>query len=101
MKTLNVIATIEHKHKGLPRFVCVPMSEVDPWKLSRTTTVEVNMNGVEIGRRSLKRWDDRGCWWLNLAESACRKANVRTGDRVKLSLKVAADDLPAELALLI
>jgi len=52
-QTLNLTSMIEHKHEGLPRFVCVPMSKVDPWKLKGTTTVEVNMNGVDIGRRSL------------------------------------------------
>ena len=101
MKTLNVTTTIEHKHKGLPRFVCVPMSKVDPWKLQGTTTVEVTMNGVNVGRRSLKRWDDRGCWWMDLADAACRKANVETGDRAKLSLKIASEELPKELAQLI
>jgi hypothetical protein len=101
MKTLNVTSTIEHKHEDLPRFVCIPMSKVDPWKLQGTTTVEVTMNGVNIGRRSLKRWDDRGCWWMDLADAVCRKANVGTGDRAKLSLKIASEELPKELAQLI
>ena len=101
MKTLNIASTIEHKHEGLPRFVCIPMAKVDPWKLQRTTTVEVTMNGVNIGRRSLKRWDDRGCWWMDLADAVCRKAKVETGDRAKLSLKIASEELPAELSHLI
>ncbi len=42
MEILKVTSTIEHKHQGLPRFVCIPMSKVDPWKLQGTTTVEVN-----------------------------------------------------------
>ena len=99
--TLNVTSVIEHKHKGLPRFVRIPMSQVDPWKLQGTTTVEVTMNGVDIGRRSLKRWNDRNCWWMDLADAVCRKASVETGDRVKLSLKIASEELPAELAQLI
>jgi hypothetical protein len=59
------------------------------------------MNGVDVGRRSLKRWDDRGCWLIDLADAVCRKANVEMGDRVKLSLRIAAEELPAELAHLI
>ena len=59
------------------------------------------MNGVNIGRRSLKRWDDRDCWFMDLAEAVCRKANVETGDRVKLSLRIASEELPAGLAQLI
>jgi hypothetical protein len=101
MKTLNVTSTIEHKQEGLPRFVCVPKSKVDPWKLQDTTTVEVMINGVNIGRRSLKRWDDRGCWWMDLSDVVCRTADVETGDRVKLSLKIASEELPEELAQLI
>jgi uncharacterized protein YdeI (YjbR/CyaY-like superfamily) len=50
---------------------------------------------------SLKRWDDRGCWWMDLADAVCRKANVETGDRVALILKIASQELPAELAQLI
>jgi len=94
-------STIEHKHKGLPRFVCLPMSQVDRWKLQGTTTVEVTVNGVDIGRRSLKRWDDRACWWMDLGEAVCRKATVETGDRVPLNLRIASEELPAELAHLI
>ena len=101
MKTLKVTSIIEHKHEGLPRFVRIPMSKVDPWKLQGTTTVELTMNGVNVGRRSLKRWDDRGCWWMDLADAVCRKANVGTGDRVDLILRIASEELPAELARLI
>ncbi len=101
MITVNVTSTIEHKHKGLPRFVCIPKARVDPWKLQGTTTVEASMNGVNIGRRSLKRWDDRNCWWMDLAEAVCRKANVETGDQVRLSLRIASEELPEELADLI
>jgi hypothetical protein len=97
MKTLNITSTVEHKHQGLPRFICVQMVKVDPWKLQRTTTVEVTMNGVDIGRRSLKRWDDRNCWWMDLSNEACRKARVETGDRVQLSLKLTSEELPEEL----
>ena len=79
----------------------MPTSKVDPWKLQGTTTVEVTMNGVNVGRRSLKRWDDRGCWFIDLADAVCRKANVETGDRVKLSLKIGSEELPEELAQLI
>ena len=59
------------------------------------------MNGVNVGRRSLKCWDDRGCWFIDLADAVCRKANVETGDRVKLSLKIGSEELPEELAQLI
>ena len=101
MKTLDFTSTIEHKHEGLPRFVCVPMAKVDPWKLHGTTTVEVTMNGVNIGRRSLKRWDDRNCWWMDLSNEVCRKASVGTSDQADFILRTASEELPPELAKLI
>ena len=101
MKVLKATSVIEHKHEGLPRFVCIPIAQVDPWKLQGTTTVEVTINGVNIGRRSLKRWDGRDCWWMDLSNESCRQANIETGDRVRLSLKIASDELPAELARLL
>jgi hypothetical protein len=101
MKSLNVISTIEHKHEGLPRFVCIPMKKVDPLGLNGTTTVDLTINGIGVGRRSLKRWDDRNCWWMDLSNDVCRKANIETGDVVKLSLTIASDELPPELAALI
>jgi hypothetical protein len=97
MKTLQVTSTIEHKHEGLPRFVCIPMAKVNPWKLQGTTIVEVKVNGVDIGRRSLKRWDDRNCWWMDLSNETCGNAKVETGDRVSLSLRIASEELPDEL----
>jgi len=101
MKTLKAISIIEHKHEGLPRFVCIPMARVDPWKLQGTTTVELTINGVNVGRRSLKRWEDRNCWWMDLSNDVCDRAGVETGDRVELSLRIASGNLPAELGQLI
>jgi hypothetical protein len=56
-KSLKVTATVEGKYEQFPRFVCIPLASVSPWKLEGTTTIECTINGVEIGRRSLKRWD--------------------------------------------
>lgn len=101
MKTLNVTAIVEHKHAGLPRFVCIPMAKADSLKLTGTTTIELTVNRVATGRRSLKRWDDRNCWWMDLPDALCRKVNVDTGDRVKLGLRIAPEELPEELARLL
>ena len=100
-ESLEVTTVVEHKHEGLPRFLCIPLDKVTPWKLDATTTVEGTINGVDIGRRSLKRWDDRCCWFMDLPEPLCRKAQIDTGDRVDLNLRVASEELPEELAQLI
>src|SRR5262249_18868959 len=101
MKALKVTSVIEHKHHGLPRFVCIPMSIIDGWKLQHTTTVEVTINGANVGRRSLKRWADRGCWWMDLSYEVCQKAGIDTGDEVQITLKLASAKLPKELSELI
>jgi hypothetical protein len=43
-ESLKVTTLIEHKQEGLPRFVCIPLDEVAPWKLDATTTVEGTIN---------------------------------------------------------
>jgi len=100
-KPLVITAQVERKYEQFPRFVCIPLAKVAPWKLDSTTTVEGTINGVDIGRRSLKRWDDRKCWWIDLPEPLCQKARIETGDKVKLSLRIASETLPKELLELI
>jgi hypothetical protein len=101
-RTLEVNTVVEHKHEGLPRFVCIDVDTIAPWKLDITTTmVEGTLNGVDIGRCSPKGWDDRVCWWMDLPEQLCRKAKFDTGDQVTLSLRIASEGLPEELAKLI
>jgi hypothetical protein len=96
-KPLTLTSTVERKYAQFPRFVCIPLAKVAPWKLEATTTVEGTINGVDIGRRSLKRWDDRKCWWIDLPEPLCKKAGIETGDKVELNLRIASEDLPKEL----
>ena len=100
-ESVEVTTVVEHKHEGLPRFVCIPLDKVAAWNLDATTTVEGTINGVDIGRRSLKRWDDRRSWFMDLPEPLCRKAKIDTGDSVEVNLRVASQELPPELARLI
>jgi uncharacterized protein YdeI (YjbR/CyaY-like superfamily) len=39
--------------------------------------------------------------WMDLPDTLCRKANIDADDRVKLSLRIASEKLPVELARLI
>lgn len=88
---------IQRKDPRLPRFVVIPAQLLTPWSLSGTTVTEANLNGTEIGRRTLKPWDaDR--WFVELSEPICRLVGVETGDRVRVSLRLASTGLPAELA---
>jgi len=66
------------------------------WKLAQTTVVDGTLNGHELGRRSLKKWDERR-WFIDLPQPLCGRAKVDTGSRIQLVLQIATDKLPAEL----
>jgi hypothetical protein len=97
MKPIRVTSTVIRHHPQLSRLVTIPIAKVGPWKLTGTTIVEGTINGTSLGRRSLKRWDERKCWWIDLPEPLCKKANLDTGDEVKLVINLASEDLPEEL----
>lgn len=101
LPTLRVKTVVERHHPGLPRLVTIPLTTVAKWGLEHTTTIEGTLNGTAIGRRSIKRWDDRKCWWIDLPDPLCRKARVEVGDRVNVELRVADVTLPDELAALL
>ncbi|MGQ0642143.1 MAG: YdeI/OmpD-associated family protein [Gemmatimonadaceae bacterium] len=99
--TLRVKTVVERHHPGLPRLVTIALATVAKWGLTETTTIEGTINGTPLGRRSIKRWDDRKCWWIDLPEPLCRKAGVDVGDMVQLELRLADEALPDELATLL
>jgi hypothetical protein len=98
--SIHVDAIIERKDPRLPRFIVVPDGAVKPWKLAETTTVTGLINGHELGRRSLKKWDEER-WFIELPQPLCQGAGVDTGDRVELAIRMASGKLPDELATLI
>lgn len=100
VSVVNLLCEVERKDRRLPRFMVVPARLLDGWKLDGTTVVEAPVNGVAVGRRSLRKWDDDR-WFLELAQPICDRASVDTGDRVNLSLRLASDELPEELASLL
>jgi Bacteriocin-protection, YdeI or OmpD-Associated/Domain of unknown function (DUF1905) len=96
-KEITITSTVTRHNPQFSRLVTIPLDVVAPWKLSGTTVVEGTINGNEIGRRSLKRWDDRNCWWIDLPEPLCKKAKLETGDKVTLKIRLASENLPEEL----
>jgi hypothetical protein len=96
-KQINVVTKVIRHNPQFSRLVTIPLNAIEPWKLRGTTTVEGTINGAELGRRSLKRWDERNCWWMDLPEPLCKKAKLEIGDEVKLILRLASEDLPEEL----
>lgn len=96
-KQIKVVTKVIRHNPQFSRLITIPLEEIEPWKLSGTTTVEGTINGVDLGRRSLKRWDERNCWWIDLPEQFCKKARLETGDEVTLTIRLASEDLPEEL----
>jgi hypothetical protein len=101
MKEITVTTKVIRHNPQFSRLVTIPLEKIAPWKLDSTTTVEGMINETELGRRSLKRWDERQCWWIDLPEPLCKKAKLETGDSVELTIRLASEDLPAELEQLI
>lgn len=97
MKEITVTTKVIRHNPQFSRLVTIPLEKIAPWKLDGTTTVVGMINETELGRRSLKRWDERECWWIDLPEPLCKKAKLETGDSVKLTIRLASEDLPAEL----
>jgi hypothetical protein len=96
-KQLKIRSTVIRHHPQFSRLVTIPKEKVSPWKLEQTTVVEGTINGISLGRRSLKRWDDRNCWWIDLPEPLCKKASIDTGDLVEIHIQLASEQLPDEL----
>lgn len=97
-KTIKVTTTVTRHMPQFSRLATIPLDKVAPWKLDATTVVEGTINGVEIGRRSMKRWDDRNCWWIDLPDALCKKVGIDDGHQADLVLRLASEELPAELA---
>ena len=97
MKEITYTGTVTRHHPQLSRLVTIPLAKIAPWKLNGTTVIEGTINDTPLGRRSLKRWDERECWWIDLPEPLCKKANIDTGDEVKLVIRLASEELPEEL----
>jgi len=96
-KQITIISTVSRHHPQFSRLVTISLDVVAPWKLSDTTVIEGTINNTELGRRSMKRWDDRNCWWIDLPEPLCQRAKLETGDEVTLKIRLASEDLPDEL----
>jgi len=84
---------VERIAPELPRFVVYPGKA---WNETGTFIVDVSLNGIPIGLRSLIPWKERG-WHFGLSEPVCRKARVETGDRVHVDMRKPRDTRPDEL----
>lgn len=88
--SLGLMAKIQRKDLKLPRFIVVPSMLIDDWGVKQNIEVVGELNGVDMGRRPLKRWDDER-WFIQIPEPLCKKANVDTGDMVTITMLIAPD----------
>lgn len=86
--SLGLMARIQRKNPKLPRFIVVPGMLVADWGVTENVAVVGELNGVDMGRRSLKRWDAER-WFIQVPEPVCKKANVDTGDMVTVTMLIA------------
>ena len=91
---------IERKRGEMAGFVAVQARRLEPWGLTATTTVEGTLDGVAIGRRSLRRRDEDS-WFIELPGPLFEAIGRDAGDRATLVITVASEDLPQELQKLI
>lgn len=100
LECIEIRAKVERKSPKLPRFVVVPAKFILAWDLVGTTSVEAWLNGIHLGRRTLKRWDDDR-WFVELTQPQCAAGNVDAGADVLLRLRLASEESPAELVRLL
>ena len=96
MSSVKISVVLERTHPTLAAFVIVPAASVARFELAATTTVEVRVDDVELGRRSLLRLDD-GRWCVELRRDHLAALGKSPGERVTLVLALASTALPAEL----
>ena len=100
--SVRVRTVVERKHASLPRYVVIPASSLAGWELSGTVVVEARLNGIDVGRRSLKRWGSgRDVWFFDLTAAQCERAGVDAGRRVDVELVRADERPPAEIETLV
>lgn len=94
---VTVRSTVERKDPSLPRFIAIPSASVETWSLEATRTVLVEVNGIPIGRRSLKYWSDRDSWFFDLTARQCLDSRAEEGDAVEVRVALADESPPAEI----
>lgn len=99
--SVKLETVVQRNHPQLPRYVVVNSRILNAWRLDgNTVVVEGTINGTDLGRRSLKRWDDQR-WFIDLPTPLCNRAQIDTGSLITLVLRIASSDLPEELQLLL
>jgi hypothetical protein len=76
-------AELARHHPDLPVYLLVPPETVARFGATGTFVVGASVNGLDIGRRSVKPWGE-GRWFLELTKAHCTALSVEEGDAVQV-----------------
>jgi hypothetical protein len=76
---------------GLTAFILIPAISVEIWNVKESATVIALIEGLETGKKSLKRLSlsENSDWILELTLPFCRMASIKAGDVINVSMKLA------------
>lgn len=90
---LEFSAELARHHPDLPIFLLVPPETVAGFGAAGTFVAGATVNGLDIGRRSVKPWGD-GRWFLELTKAHCAALDVAEGDSVRVRLQTVPPTPP-------
>lgn len=99
LPSITLQAELQRKDPQLPVFIVIPYSVLQVWDPLETTIVEGIIEGYETGRRTIKRMKNSPTsdWFMELTLPFCRVSNIKVGDTLDVSIKLANTDIPVEL----
>jgi hypothetical protein len=100
MGSISLDVVIEQKAAEMTPYVVIPAAKVARWKLDATTTIEGSLDGVALGRRSLKRRNGAH-WFVELPQGILSTVGKSVGARARLVISMASVSLPDELKTLV
>jgi hypothetical protein len=77
---------IERKQENLPCFAIIP-KDIALKGGESTYMAEASVNGVSIGRRSIRPWGDRKRWFIEFTGPQMDVLGLDVGDQIILELK--------------
>ena len=87
------------QYPGMGPWFRVPAHFIRAWGLTATTTVEGTINGLPLGRRSLKdsgpKTED---WYMSMSRKTTLALDAKAGDEVEIELRLSDMTMPGEMA---
>ena len=88
--TVRFVSLLDRHQPDLPVFAIVPGTVAEAFGKTRTFIVETRINGLPLGRRSIKPWGD-GRWFLELTKAHCKALGVDVGSNLSVDVALAPE----------